>query len=326
MEKNKISWKVFKVNMKKSRILLAIVAVVSIGLLVNGCGKEDPEGVVASVNEEDISEERFNEEFKVQSNLIEAQMGEGTLEKEVAEGITLKNQLKEEVLNSLVLEEIISQDAKSSGIEVSEEEVEESIEDMKESMGGEEEYQKFLENQGMDEGYIEQYTRKNILLPKHRANFTEELDLKDDEIEEFFEENKEELIVLDARQIVVETEEEAREILDRLSEGEDFSEIAKEASIDENSAALGGAIEPFQRGQDEEFDEVVFSLEEGELSSPIEMEDGYYIVELLDRRDTLEDLKSDIVRLMQEKEYIEYVQELQEDSDIEIYLDLEEGK
>ena len=71
---------------------------------------------------------------------------------------------------------------------------------------------------------------------------------------------------------------------------------------------------------------MVFSLEEGELSSPIEMEDGYYIVELLDRRDTLEDLKSDIVRLMQEKEYIEYVQELQEDSDIEIYLDLEEGK
>ena len=80
----------------------------------------------------------------------------------------------------------------------------------------------------------------------------------------------------------------------KLSEGEEFGEIAKLLSDDPGSANLGGEMDWSGPGTFvPEFEEVVNAAEIGEVSEPFETRFGWHIVEVMDRRvyDNTEDLK-----------------------------------
>ena len=64
----------------------------------------------------------------------------------------------------------------------------------------------------------------------------------------------------------------------KIDAGGDFGELAKEYS-DGPSGPAGGELPPFGRGQMvPAFDEVVWNLEIGEVSDPVETEFGYHII------------------------------------------------
>lgn len=85
-----------------------------------------------------------------------------------------------------------------------------------------------------------------------------------------------------ARHILVEKEEEAKDIYERLKKGEDFAELAKELSKDTGSGAMGGDLGWFGRGaMVPEFEKVAFGLEVGEFSEPVQSEFGYHIIQAL---------------------------------------------
>lgn len=87
-----------------------------------------------------------------------------------------------------------------------------------------------------------------------------------------------------ARHILVETEEEAQEVIDRLEAGEDFADLAAELSTDPGSAAEGGDLGFVPRGRFiAPVDEAVFTLPPGEISEPIESQFGWHVIEVLER-------------------------------------------
>ena len=114
---------------------------------------------------------------------------------------------------------------------------------------------------------------------------TEKITVSNDEVEKAYERYKgifqlpEEVR---AREIKVSTEQEAKSILMGLLQGTDFATLALEKSISP-SAKQGGDLGVIKPGDDVGFPrlrEMVFTLNEGEISGVMKGPDGYYIIKV----------------------------------------------
>lgn len=101
---------------------------------------------------------------------------------------------------------------------------------------------------------------------------------------------------VNARHILVETEDQAKELKKKLEDGADFAKLAKENSKDPGSKDNGGDLGYFGRGQMvPKFEKAVFALEKGQISDPIETQFGWHLVKMEDRRKK-EPPKFDVVK------------------------------
>ena len=77
----------------------------------------------------------------------------------------------------------------------------------------------------------------------------------------------------------------AEDIYQKLLAGEDFAALAKKYSDDPGSGAKGGDLGFAKRGSYvTEFEGVAFTLEQNEISEPVETMFGYHIIQMLERR------------------------------------------
>jgi len=69
----------------------------------------------------------------------------------------------------------------------------------------------------------------------------------------------------------------------RLKAGEDFAEVARTMSRNARTAPLGGEMPPFSlqtQGIPQEFRQLAFSLQPGQISDPLVLGDSYYLIKL----------------------------------------------
>lgn len=106
-----------------------------------------------------------------------------------------------------------------------------------------------------------------------------------------------------AREILVETEQEADELLEELRRGADFDVLARSRSKSP-AREVGGDLGYFNRGELlKELDTVVFDMRVGATTSqPIRTQFGFHIMELMDRRtimpQSLAEKRADIVNVL----------------------------
>jgi peptidyl-prolyl cis-trans isomerase C len=124
-----------------------------------------------------------------------------------------------------------------------------------------------------------------------------------------------------ARHILVETEDEAKAILEQIKGGADFAQMAKDKSKDPG-AADGGDLGYFTKDQMvPEFAEVAFKMYPGQLSNPIKTQFGWHIIKVEDRRQRavpdFDKIKDQIDAFLVRKAQSEYVAKLRQTAKIE---------
>jgi foldase protein PrsA len=83
---------------------------------------------------------------------------------------------------------------------------------------------------------------------------------------------------------VVDSEEEAQEIVDMLQQGADFVSLARERSVDLATKDNGGDLGWFPRGMvAPELEAAVFGLQPGEISGVVPLGEGYHIIQVVER-------------------------------------------
>ncbi len=146
--------------------------------------------------------------------------------------------------------------------------------------------------------------RRELLL---RAVLQEEIGAKvkveEKEVQEYFTTHQEEFSgdQVRARHILVKTEEEAKQVLERVTKQEPFEELAKALSKDTATAAKGGDLDYFRREQMvPDFAKAAFALKPGEVSGVVKSPFGYHIIKLMDRKKgqplTFEQVKDQLQR------------------------------
>jgi peptidyl-prolyl cis-trans isomerase C len=130
-----------------------------------------------------------------------------------------------------------------------------------------------------------------------------------------------------ARHILVESEEKAKEIFEKIAHGADFAQMAKDFSKDPGTKDDGGSLGYFTRGQMvPQFEEAAFKLGKDDISQPVETQFGWHLVQLEDRRERqapeFAAVKNRLVASMIHRKAQEVAASLRDSAQVE-YLDAE---
>ncbi|MGE0629326.1 MAG: peptidylprolyl isomerase, partial [Hyphomicrobiaceae bacterium] len=88
------------------------------------------------------------------------------------------------------------------------------------------------------------------------------------------------------RHILVDSEDKAKEVVEKIAHGAEFSDMARQYSKDPGSRDNGGNLGYFGRGQMvPQFEEAAFKLAPGEFSQPVKSQFGWHIIRVDDRRE-----------------------------------------
>lgn len=123
-----------------------------------------------------------------------------------------------------------------------------------------------------------------------------------------------------ASHILVETEEEAKELVQLLKDGADFAATAKEKSTGP-SGPNGGDLGWMAKGRTvPEFENAMIALEAGEISDPVQSQFGWHIINLIETREapkpTLDDVRAEIEDQMKTDAVAAYMENIESEADI----------
>lgn len=136
---------------------------------------------------------------------------------------------------------------------------------------------------------IEDYKAKQrdiIKINKLVDDLVKDVSVSEDEILEYYENNKDEKYKTGAGatmyHILVDTEEEALKVKERIEAGEKYEDIAAELNKDATSQTGGslGFVEYDNTSFDADFLEGAKNLSEGEISDPVKTQFGYHIIKV----------------------------------------------
>jgi parvulin-like peptidyl-prolyl isomerase len=197
-------------------------------------------------------------------------------------GETISKQQFAQFLGILIQWDVVVNSAEADyGIEFTEEAIEAQAQVIyAEEAEGDVSFEEFLEANTVSEGFINKIAHLQLIETAVRVELEKEVEPPTEEVldaqRQLAYEAQTEVCV---SHILVATEPEAQDVLDRIEAGEDFADIAAEVSLDTGSGAEGGdlgcsAPSRYVPG----FMEATVDTEVGEYSDPVESEFGFHII------------------------------------------------
>ncbi|MCL2143955.1 MAG: peptidylprolyl isomerase [Endomicrobia bacterium] len=153
--------------------------------------------------------------------------------------------------------------------------------------------------------------RDGLLIETYLKEVHTGISAGDSDVEEYYNANREMFdapVAYTVRHILLTDKEEAEAVYARLQQGERFDDTAKEVSQDSGSAANGGLIGPFKRGDlVPEFEKAALALNDNELSEIVKTSYGFHIILKISEQAlpavTLEQAKPEIKRIVDRERF-----------------------
>lgn len=212
--------------------------------------------------------------------------------------------LRCQTVQGMVDDRLLVSKARRDSIVVSPQEVEQRLRDqlnnIKARFPSEAAFKAQLEREGTTERELRNKLRRQmeryLLRERLLASLSQGITVTFRELETFYEENRDSLPIVPASVVIshitrvsrpgdsalVAARARIQEAQERLRSGEEFDAIAREISQDPGTAASGGDLGYFGRGEMvPEFETVAFSLDSGSVSSPVLTEFGLHLIQNL---------------------------------------------
>lgn len=313
--------------------LFAVVFVLSASLKA-----EVIDRVIAVVNGKPVTLSEFNEREAPLSRQISESYSGADREKRLSD-------LKKKVMDSLIEDLLLEQEAERSGMKVSDRDIDDAIDDVKKQNNlNDETLRAALKREGLTyEAYrvqVKKQIEKSRVIGQQvrsKVNVTEK-DLVDyyERNQKLFMKDQEVkvshilfLVPEKASNSEIENiRKQASDVLEMARKGRDFSELARKYSQDA-SGKEGGSLGFFKRGQIlPALEQAAFSLKKGEISDLVRTTYGFHIIRVDDAKEATpepfdsvkEKIRSTVTSEMMEQRYREWMEELKKTAIIEMKL------
>ena len=264
-------------------------------LQMTACDKKDDKAQ-NNKNQYEVTMEEYNSTLEMVKNGLQSQYGEQW--ELLKDDQNLINRMEEIAVEQLILDKVLLDEANLAKIDVTEKQVNDEYDRIKNEYAATGDFNEYLTKNNMTvESYKENIKNMflvNGFLQNKAAEISKDVPA-DNKLNEFFNSNKSLFEQIKASHILVETEEEAKDIKKRLDAGENFEQLAKDNSIC-TSAPEGGNLGTFTADKMvPDFSNAAFAMSVGEISNPVKTEFGYHIIKLVDKFDTFDKANKDEV-------------------------------
>nr|WP_276576081.1 peptidylprolyl isomerase [Oceanirhabdus seepicola] len=277
-------------------LMIGALAVTSVGCnLIEKTPEAIRRQVVAKGKGVKITRGELDDDSRTKNLMKQFEMAYGANYMENEEAVKTVIAYKQSILNYIIQSEVIESKGKEIGVKLTDSEMAEEVDkrynEYMETVGGEEELNKLLENADMTEAEVKASYEKQILENKVYEEVTKDVTVAEEEIKKSYDSNKEsyteEPNKVKISYMLVDTEEKASEIISRLDNGEAFSDIAKEVSLDESTKENGGDL-GYITYDDPKLGKQIMTaakiLKVGEVKS-LEDTRGFNIIKIEDKKD-----------------------------------------
>lgn len=268
-----------------------------LGALLFSCATTEesrlPEGVVATVFKENITQEEYDKQLNNYLSVYNSQSENAPEDEEL-------KQIKEDLLNSLIDRRIYLRKFDDYGLVQDPSVVEKQLTQIEESFGSPEAYDAELTKNGLTRESFKDEVSYQLKM-RELGNHVMSLDwnITQEDIDNYYQENRKEFYDKDrvkakASHILIKTDDKSEEealnqitkIKTEIDNGKEFAEAAKEYSQCPSSED-GGYLGEFGQGaMVKEFDQRVFTMELNTVSDPVKTQFGYHLILTTDRVDS----------------------------------------
>lgn len=328
--------------MKNVKRIISVFLICALTFGTTGCKmiEKTPEAVqrsvAAKVDDVKITRADVDKEIEKYINIVKEKYGENYDKNSEAKEI-LANARKS-TLDNMILDTIIEKRAKELEVMPTEEELKESvdkqIEEYKKVFDDEEKFKEALEQNNMTIEELKKTAEINVIREKVFDKVTEDIIVSGEETKKYYDENKESFTEspneVKLQHILVKTEEEAKKAKERIDNGEDFGNVAKEVSIDEDTKENGGVLD-YLKYDDATMGGMLMTaakvLKVDEVSGTIQDQKGWHIIKVLDKKDypvkeydeVKDDLEKGLRSNKQQTQWNETLKKWQEEAKIKKY-------
>ncbi|MFH1784678.1 MAG: peptidylprolyl isomerase [bacterium] len=204
--------------------------------------------------------------------------------------------LKKDLLNQLIEERLLIQEAKNKDVRATDIDIDDGIEEIKKNFDSDEEFKAELKKQDLSEKQFREKIKESLLV---RKLIEKEVEGKiqppsDEKVKKYYDEHEKEFerpYQIRVRHILIRVDKSAdlkeqsralnsiRDIQRQLKGGADFEALAKKFSEDPGSKDKGGDVGFFGKGMMvKEFEEIAFKMKKGETSDVVKTDFGYHII------------------------------------------------